>query len=286
MIRKLVLTAFVVAAVLMPLRASTQGYFDDSDNGYVQHLANGAINWQTMKLRVAGSGAPNPNAPSVVVARLGAERAALLNAYAQALETLKGVHITAETTVENFVTTSDTIRSRVEGVLRGATVVDRRYLHDTGVEVTIEVPLTGQMAQLLLGDQQFGRQTAGGAMPGTAGPAPAGPVYTGLIIDARGLGAMPAMSPRVYDENGDEVYGTTFVSRDYAIQMGVVGYGKDLEAARANDRVADNPLVIKATSLTGPAGTDLVIPQEQANEIREVSRSLSFLEKCRVMILL
>lgn len=68
-------------------------------------------------------------------ARLMAERAAILDAHRQILEQLKGVAIDSTTTVEDFMTQSDRIRSRVEGIVRGARITDKRYNSDGTVEV-------------------------------------------------------------------------------------------------------------------------------------------------------
>jgi len=85
---------------------------------------------------------PPPAAPkssgglvSPAQARLMAERAAKMDCYRQLLESLKGVHITSTTTVEDFIAKNDSIRSRVEGIVRGARVVDRRFNSDGTVEV-------------------------------------------------------------------------------------------------------------------------------------------------------
>jgi len=50
----------------------------------------GEIDWNRRVLIGHGQGAPDLNAPSVAVARLGAERAAKLDAFRNALESLKG----------------------------------------------------------------------------------------------------------------------------------------------------------------------------------------------------
>ena len=68
-------------------------------------------------------------------ARAMAERAAMLDAQRQILEHLKGVHITSTSSVEDFMATSDRINSRVEGIIRNARVVDKRYNRDGSVEV-------------------------------------------------------------------------------------------------------------------------------------------------------
>jgi biotin carboxylase len=92
------------------------------------------------------------------------------------------------------------------------------------------------------------------------------------------------MSPKVLDEEGREVYGSAFVSEEWATKYGIVGYVKDVEAAKKNDRVAANPIVIKATKSSGTGGCDIVISTADAQGMRDMSQNLSFLEQCRVLI--
>lgn len=118
--------------------------------------------------------------------------------------------------------------------------------------------------------------------------APAAPesvAWSGLLVDATGLKARPAMSPKILDENGGEIYGSIVVDRDYAINQGIVGYAKDKAAAAANPRIADKPFLVKAVKAEGKNRCDLVIPNDQADALRAMAKSLNFLEKCRVMIL-
>jgi hypothetical protein len=109
-------------------------------------------------------------------------------------------------------------------------------------------------------------------------------VLTGLVVDARGLAARPAMAPKITDEAGQEVYGSAFVSREYAVQQGMSGYGKDLETSKQNQRVADNPLTVRGLRSDGPGRSDIVISNAEAAKLRNASEHLSFLKKCRVMI--
>jgi hypothetical protein len=92
------------------------------------------------------------------------------------------------------------------------------------------------------------------------------------------------MAPKVMNEEGREVYGSAFVKRDYAIQQGMAGYSKDLAAAQANPRVTNNPLTVKGLRAAGTSKTDVVISNADAASIHSAAANLSFLEKCRVMI--
>ena len=246
-----------------------------SQQPLVQVIGNGEVNWGEQYIRAAGSGAPNPDAPNIAAARLGAERAAKADALRNILETLKGVRIDSQTLVVNAMTQNDVIRTQVQGIIRGAKVVNTRYLSDGAVEVTVEIPLTGPLTQTLLPPASLGTQSV---------PKEGNTVYTGVVFDSRGLSVRPAMAPKVLDEDGREVYGSAWVSPEWATKYGIVGYVKDLDGAKKNDRVTANPLVVKAVKLSGSGGTDLVISNADARGLKDMSKNLSFLEQCRVLV--
>jgi hypothetical protein len=110
-------------------------------------------------------------------------------------------------------------------------------------------------------------------------------VFTGLIIDARGVDLRPAMAPKILDEQGNEVYGTGYVDREYAVQIGVVGYEKDLNRARSNERVTNNPMVVKALKSAGTKNCDVVISTNDAQRVLGAAQNMNFMEKCKVMII-
>jgi len=118
-----------------------------------------------------------------------------------------------------------------------------------------------------------------------AGSAFSQTVYTGLIFDAQTLTFTPSASVKILDEDGREVYGSAYVSKDWADKYGIVSYVKDLAQAKANERVAGNPLVIKATKVTGPNNKDLVISNDDARRIRDLAKNLNFLDAGKVVII-
>ena len=270
------LSVFLFISLALSFGISYAGLFDGGDQ-VVETMGTGEVNWSANVIRSVGSGAPSPDAPNVAVARLGAERAAKLDAMRNLLETVKGVRIDSQTSVVNFTTQSDVINSRVEGTVKGARVVKTKYLSDGAVEVIIEVPITGGLADTVYGNLAD--------LGSAAVPKAGSPVYTGLIIDARGTGARPAMSPKVVDEDGKEVYGSAFVSREFAIKQGIVGYAKDVNAAKQNERVTANPIVVKGLKTVGSGGSDIVISNADAAGLRDVSKNLSFLEQTRVLVI-
>lgn len=98
--------------------------------------------WATQVIIVTGAGVP-PETGSMAQRRLMAKRAAQVDAYRQLSEQLKGVKIDSETTVENFVTKDDVIRSNVNTFIRGAKVIGIRYLEDGSCEVDLSLALDG-----------------------------------------------------------------------------------------------------------------------------------------------
>jgi hypothetical protein len=74
--------------------------------------------------------------------RLMAQRAARLDAMRKLLEQIKGLRLTSDTLVRDFVTESDEIRTQAEGIVVGA-IEAGTYLHDDELiaEVTMEVPV-------------------------------------------------------------------------------------------------------------------------------------------------
>ncbi len=258
----------VLAFSLFPLSINAQQQM-------VQKIGHGEVNWSEQVVRAAGSGAPNPDAPNIAAARLGAERAAKTDALRNILETVKGVRIDSQTVVENAMTQNDQIRTQVQGLIRGAKVIKTRYFSDGAIEVTVEIPLAGILTQTLLTSAALGTQPV---------PKTGEAVYTGVIFDGRGLNVQPALAPKVVDEEGREVYGSSFVSKEWAMKNGIVGYSKSFAGALKNSRVAPNPLVIKAIKVTGPGNTDLVIKNVDAQSLRDMSKNLIFLEQGRVLI--
>jgi hypothetical protein len=111
-----------------------------------------------------------------------------------------------------------------------------------------------------------------------------GGVATGLVIDGRGLGLRPALLPKIVDQQGQEIYVGQVVTRTNAVEQGVAGYAKDVNAATNNFRVTDNPAVIKGVNASGAARTDVVIGQADAQALRQMSGKGDFLQYCRVII--
>ena len=260
-------------------------------NQIVEQMGNrGVVNWTDSYVEAVGIGAPPQRYIGTPQARPNALRAAQVDAYRNLLEVINGVRVDSTTTIRDFTVESDVINTQVQGIVKGAKTMKQEYLSDGTVEVTVRMPMAGNFALVIipriLEKRQAPPTPATPQAPATAPPASGGEVFTGLVVDARGIQARPAMSPRIIDEKGQEVYGSMNVEREYAVQQGMSGYARDLTAAQSNSRVTNNPVSVKGLRTEGAGRSDIVIANAEAEKIRASGDNQGFLKKCRVMIVL
>src|SRR5512142_3042324 len=134
----------------------------------VEQTSSGLINWTSGEVYATGIGAPPAKAANAAQARAMAERAAFVVALRNLLETVKGVRVDSETLVENFMVKSDVVRTRVDGIVKGARAVKTSYMSDGSVEIQVAMPLKGALMDALVPDS-FGRPPT---MPAPQRPAP------------------------------------------------------------------------------------------------------------------
>lgn len=227
-------------------------------------------------------------------AKIQARRAAVVDAQRNLLESIKGVAIDSETTVENFMLKDDVIHSKVSGIIKGARVISEEALPD-GYKVTMAVPVYGtdslsDMAiTAVVGDKA---PTPVPQPPTNYKPAPGIAItggYTGLVINAKDSGLVRTFCPAIYDTTGRAIYGVYNVDKKYAIDYGVVGYAKGPEGwskvNAGNSRAGSNPLVVNIVSVRERTVNkcDVVISVEDADRILAENQRSHFLDKYAVM---
>lgn len=108
--------------------------------------------------------------------------------------------------------------------------------------------------------------------------------YTGLILDASDLKVERSMSPRILDEEGQVVYPDPkhLPDIDYVQDHGMMNYDSSVETAK---RAGSSPLIVKALKTAGYAGSDIVVSNEAAAQIREANSTSKFLWKWAVSVL-
>jgi hypothetical protein len=255
------------------------GYGDSSQN-VVEQMEKGNINWSRGVIQAKGIGIPPKEVSGKTNPRSEALTNAELDAFQKIFEIAKEVRIDGATVVGNTALLDNAILSKIENMAKNAKVVRKEYLTDGTVKIGMEMNLRGGFAQLVLPKEI---KSLDSITPMTMIKS-SQQTFTGLVVDARGLDVRPVMVPKIIDENDQEVYGSAFVSREYAVQRGMSGYGKDLEKIIHNRRVADHPLVVKGLKAVGLGRSEIVISNADASKLKSTSENLSFLKRCRVMI--
>src|SRR5262249_46780239 len=143
-----------------------------------QAAPSASIDWEKRVIVARGQGAPDLNAPNPAAARIGAERAAELDAFRNILETLKGVQVQGGATAASLMQADNALKASVEGALHQFKIVDRRYFSDGGVELDVQMPLDGRVTELLM--PKAAAEMAKVPTTGTE-------VGSGLVVVAKGL---------------------------------------------------------------------------------------------------
>lgn len=137
-------------------------------------------------------------------AKVLARRAAVTDAQRNLLESVKGVAVDSDTTVENFMLKSDIIHTKVNGIITGARVISEES-QDGVYRVTMAVPVygVGSIADVaitaVVGDKAPVPVPAPSAdyVPST-GVSISGN-YSGLVINVRDKGLVRTFCPAIYD---------------------------------------------------------------------------------------
>jgi hypothetical protein len=249
----------------------------------VEKLPNGAIEWDKRLIIAVGYGVINPNMPEAIQL-VGAQKAAELDAMAKLLSVIQGMSVNASQTVDSVMKASHEVAGRVEGVLRNYRVLEHRVVQNGKVvEAEVAVPIDGAFSEIFLPPSQEPSPPDTQPLPTKE---PEEKRFTGLVIDARGLEVKPAMNPKVISDEGEEVYGENHFLREKYLVHGAVGYCKETEKAVHDDRVKDNPRLVKAIKASGQQRSDLIIATEDAQEILADQECLHMLRECKVIFVI
>jgi hypothetical protein len=263
----------------------------------------GGIDWENKVVYAVGDGVQPPDAISPAQAAVRAKRAAIDDAYANLLEAIQEVRVDAESTSRDFVNVNRAVRDKVEGFVQNPEIVDLQQSEDGRFQIKMKMPMLGQdgLSTALYPVQRSNVVQVrvvyriSQSTPEAPREAPQTPEalqressksFTGLIINAKGLHAKPALYPRILTAGGQTVYDIDMPNPNATVGEGLVEYRKSLEDAKKLARVGANPLVIKATQLGGKYGADIVLSEEDARKILEADERTKFLGDAKVAVVI
>lgn len=269
-------------------------------------MAAGA-DFELNRVEADGFGLPPTVVTSEAQAKLMARRAAIADAQRNLAEQISGVQVDSETTVQNMQLESDTVRTRVSALLKGAKVISESY-EDGAYHVVMALPLYGVTNSLA--SAVLPQTTHRESFPTKIAPEPEKPLYTptqpettttttithtttttvtnrqsgsytGIIVDCTGLGLRSAMSPVIKTTAGEPIYGYKNLDSKKVIHNGMAGYSNGFGGNVS--RAGSNPLVVKAVGVDHYFNP--VVNVADAKIILEENGITHFLDNCAVVFI-
>ncbi len=158
------------------------------------------------------------------------------------------------------------------------------YLERQEVAIALAVKMSG-LAEILV--DAGGHLNEGLSQPTylmTRNSTPKSERISGVIIDARNIYHIPAMVPKIFNEEDKLVYGPRHYTRSRSINRGPMGYAHSLNDVNVKRRVGGNPIVIEA--LSSEDNTNLTISNSDSEKIRDAEKRFGLLTNCKVLVLL
>ncbi|WP_367391669.1 hypothetical protein [Lewinella sp. LCG006] len=139
--------------------------FTQESTDVIETTDDGLINWTQGYIEAEGFAVIDTKYENTRQAEALAKRGAVVVAKANLLETIKGVTISGETRVRDFMTESYVITAKVEGDVVGARQVGSAIVEDGAVVVRVRMPLygAGSLADLVIDEVKAKNKTTGTA---------------------------------------------------------------------------------------------------------------------------
>ena len=158
------------------------------------------------------------------------------------------------------------------------------YLERQEVAIALAVKMSGLAEILVDAGGHLNENISQSTFLMTRNATPKSERVSGVIIDARNIYHIPAMVPKVFNEEDKLVYGPRHYTRSRSINRGPMGYAHNLDDGNVRRRVGENPLVIEAMS--SEDNTNLTISNADSERVRDVEKRFGLLTNCKVLVLL
>ena len=158
------------------------------------------------------------------------------------------------------------------------------YLERQEVAIALAVKMSGLAEILVDAGGHLNENISQSTFLMTRNATPKSERVSGVIIDARNIYHIPAMVPKVFNEEDKLVYGPRHYTRSRSINRGPMGYAHNLDDGNVRRRVGENPLIIEAMS--SEDNTNLTISNADSERVRDVEKRFGLLTNCKVLVLL
>ncbi len=279
---KRIIPAVAGATVMLLLVCEPAGAAD-----LVIHRSDGSINWTRSfisatgrcEATVASEGAPidpeDGRTLSINGARSDTYRRAREASLENLLRAIKTIRIDPDRRLEDYLRDDDTVRRRLSETIAEETRFRRYPAGFLTSACEARLSFGG-----LIGSLSWDFPTM--ELP-VIDDTPLKTDYTGLIVDGRGLKLEPMLFPSIYDGDGAEIYGRTFIDSRFALKHGLAAYCHTEDEARTLGRAGDRPYYSVALKSMNACP---VISEKDARRVLAAQATRNSLKRCRVVIIL
>jgi hypothetical protein len=110
--------------------------------------------------------------------------------------------------------------------------------------------------------------------------------FTGLVVDARGMGKVPSADPRIFDQSHTLVYSSELMETEWYRRWGSVRFTRDPSYRKHRERVGEYPLRVAAFPDERLIETDLAVLTADAVTLLQHPDSRRSLLEGRVVVIL
>lgn len=200
------------------------------------------------------------------------------------LDLIKLVHFDSRTVGEIMVS-DKLIESRIKTLVGSAYQQGEiEYLERNEVAIALAINMSGLAEILIDASGYMSEGVAQSAYLMTRAATPKSERTSGIVIDARNIYHIPAMVPKVFNEDEKLVYGPRYYTRSRSVNRGPMGYAHSMEDGNVRRRVGNNPLLVEA--VTSNDDVNLTISNLDAERIRDAEKKFGLLTNCKVLVLL
>ena len=188
-------------------------------------------------------------------------------------------------TVGEMMVIDPLTESRVETLVGSAYQQGEiEYLERKEVAIALAIKMSGLAEILVDAGGHMNENLAQSTFLMTRNSTPKSERTSGIVVDARNIYHVPAMVPKIFNENDKLIYGPRHYTRSRSVNRGPMGYAHTMDDGNVRRRVGNNPMVIEA--VTSDDTVNLTISNIDAERIRDAENKFGVLTNCKVLVLL
>ena len=158
------------------------------------------------------------------------------------------------------------------------------YLERKEVAIALAIKMSGLAEILVDAGGHMNENLAQSTFLMTRNSTPKSERTSGIVVDARNIYHVPAMVPKIFNENDKLIYGPRHYTRSRSVNKGPMGYAHTMDDGNVRRRVGNNPMVVEA--VTSDDTVNLTISNIDAERIRNAEKKFGVLTNCKVLVLL